>query len=42
MARVQIREIEISPEGERVAASGYILEEGSGWRGEHEDSVRMD
>lgn len=42
MVRVQIREIEISPEGERVAASGYTTEERSGWRGRHEESVRMD
>jgi hypothetical protein len=42
MVRAQIREIEISTEGERVAASGYILGERSGWRGQHEESVRMD
>lgn len=42
MVRAQIREIEISTEGERVAASGYILEAGSRWRGQHEKSVRLD
>jgi len=42
MVRVQIREIEISQKGGRVAAFGYIVEERETWRGQHEESVCVD
>ena len=42
MVRVQIREIEMPTDSERMAASGYIVGERVGWRGQHEKSVCVD